>query len=280
MTAADHDAAVRAALADLLPDWTDVSNVAFLPGGYSNRNYRFRRQGRDYVLRVPLRAQPFVDRTHEALWYAGLPASVGVRPIALDEVSGLMVTPWLHGELLVDVFSPTDEARLPTYLQELHSALPGTERSYALAALVSSYLQEDATALPAPILAALAAADVRPSVTCHNDLNPWNIMVTDSGWVTLDWEFVGRNDPLFDLVNLHQGLELPTDNLEALAHDYLKLAHDKAANDVRAVSERVQRALLLFWLREFSWARYQLRQGNVRDEIEEQLRLAWTRLGG
>ena len=34
-------------------------------------------------------------------------------------------------------------------------------------------------------------------------------MVTPDGWKTLDWEFFGLNDPLFDLVALHQGLELP-----------------------------------------------------------------------
>ena len=42
-----------------------------------------RRQRRArYVLRIPVRAQPYVNRAAESAWYRGLPESVGVRPIA------------------------------------------------------------------------------------------------------------------------------------------------------------------------------------------------------
>ena len=277
---AAHAAAARAALARLLPAWTGIAEVEFLPGGYSNDNFRFSYDGTAYVLRIPLREQPFVDRGHEAAWYAGLPPSMGVQPVAFDAATGLMVTPWVEGELLVDVFRPQDEGQLPAYLHQLHSALPDTERVYALPELITRYLDGGTGALPATARAALSAAGEAATVTCHNDLNPWNIMVTGTGWVTLDWEFVGRNDPLFDLVNLHQGLELPPDNLAGLAREYLMLSNDASVDDPAATAARLQQAFVLYWLREYSWARYQLSVGNVRPEIEEQVRLAWTRLAG
>ena len=43
------------------------------------------------------------------------------------------------------------------------------------------------------------------------DLNPWNVIVTEARWETIDWEFVGNHDPLFDLITLHQGLNLPAE---------------------------------------------------------------------
>jgi thiamine kinase-like enzyme len=106
------------------------------------------------------------------------------------------------------------------------------------------------------------------AATCHNDLNPWNILVTPEGWKTLDWEFVGRNDPLFDLVALHQGLQLDINTLPALATAFLPSCSAK----------RLTRAFAHFWLREWCWASYQLRQGNRREEIVEQEREAKQQL--
>ena len=78
-----------------------------------------------YVLRIPVRAQPYVNRAAESAWYRGLPESVGVRPIALDVATGLMVTAWVDGELLVDVFADRfAQGDLLAYLHTLHSALP------------------------------------------------------------------------------------------------------------------------------------------------------------
>ena len=82
------------------------------------------------------------------------------------------------------------------------------------------------------------------TVTCHNDLNPWNILVTADGWVTLDWEFVGQNDVLFDLVSLHQGLALNVESLPDLASNWAQdLGTDYS-------SEGLSRAFGQFWLRE------------------------------
>ena len=110
------------------------------------------------------------------------------------------------------------------------------------------------------------------TVTCHNDLNPWNILVTPNGWVTLDWEFVGQNDGMFDLLSLHQGLALEVESLPVLASNW---AQDTGTD---CSGERLTRAFGQFWLREWGWATFQMNAGNRRDEVLAQAATAETKL--
>ena len=255
----------------LVPDWQsdEVNQVEFLEGGYSNNNFRLTYQQNDYVLRLPQIAQPFVDRQHESAWYTRLgqlanPRQQFVLPLALDPTTGAMLSPWVEGSLLVDCFDRQNLARsmeeLGSYLQHLHSNLPDAQRNYDVAALTDSY---GAVSRSVPFQPAT-------TVTCHNDLNPWNIIVTAQGWVTLDWEFVGHNDPLFDLICLHQGLELSDESLA----DLIGLVQPDWLDDPL----RIQGNLYNFWLREWSWADFQLQQGNQRAEIRNQAEVANRKL--
>ena len=262
----------------LVPDWRDdaLEDFDFLSGGYSNANVVFTHRGAErsarYVLRIPMRAQPYVNRVAEAAWYKRLPASVGIRPIALDVPTGVMVTAWVDGELLVDVFADGfSESDLLAYLHSLHSALPAVAERYCVPTLLPAFAEPDAQSQT--LLGSLSPALMQPlqpaqSITCHNDLNPWNILVTRHGWVTLDWEFVGQNDGLFDLVSLHQGLGLDVDSLPGLASHW---ARDWAPD---YTSERLTRAFGHFWLREWAWATFQMNAGNRRVEVSEQAAVA------
>lgn len=261
----------------LMPTWRDhaLDEFEYLSGGYSNFNVVFRRRHTiqdssdeyysRYVLRLPKRVQPYVDRRAEATWYRRLPNAVGPIPLALDVQSGQMITPWITGDLLVDVFpSCCCEADLVTYLREMHAQLPDVAKHYHVPSLAPEFIGSDWPAnvdrgkFMAGEQSPASSSDI--AVTCHNDLNPWNILVTAEGWKTLDWEFVGRNDPLFDLVALHQGLQLDINSLPELAKDFLPSCS----------AQRLTRAFAHFWLREWCWASYQLRQGNRREEIVEQ----------
>jgi len=269
---------LRDMICSLVPSWRGdvLEDFAFLSGGYSNANVVFSRRRADqnerYVLRIPQRAQPYVNRVAESAWYHDLPSSVGIRPVALDIPTGRMISAWVDGALLVDVFADRfTEQDLLAYLRTLHGALPRVAQQYSVPALLPAFVgpREGSKILMESLPPALTRAhQPEQTVTCHNDLNPWNILVTPDGWVTLDWEFVGQNDGLFDLVSLHQGLELDVESLPELASNW---ARDWGAD---YSGERLTRAFGQFWLREWGWATFQINAGNGRDEVSAQAAVA------
>ncbi len=273
-----HDLQTR--IRDAMPAWADDAfrDFEFLSGGYSNANFAFWRDtpqtSERYALRIPTREQPYVDRRAEVEWYRQLPAFVGIQPTYLDPHTGLMISPWVEGELLVDVFASrfgVDD--LLDYLRLLHQRLPETERHYHVPALMPDFvgtesLHADIAVSPTGILLNRNTAKADLLRSCHNDLNPWNILVTDRGWLTLDWEFAGVNDPLFDLVNLHQGLGLDDALLSEMA----------AALAPGVEQNRLHDAYRHFWLREWGWARFQYQAGNQRHEVATQITVAEHKL--
>ena len=87
-------------------------------------------------------------------------------------------------------------------------------------------------------------------------------MQTDTAWRTLDWEFAGDNDPLFDLVCLGHGLGYDDAEMDVLAGAYL---------GVRApATRRLLDTRIVFELREYAWARGQLALGSEREEVRAQ----------
>jgi len=268
---------LRAAVAALVPGWTvtEITEFEFLPWGYSNRNFRFRYHDSEFVLRLPQAAShplygrhPYVNRELErALYEADTPVHTP-DVIAFDTTTGNMISRWLDGSLLADEPpSPDDMVR---FIKRLHDALPGTSRVYDPLVLSREYL---ARGTPhADVLATLQRSRWSPPVvtTCHNDLNPWNVIRHPRGtWITLDWEWFGANDPLFDLVTLHQGLGLDNRLLPELA-EFLVEAPVRPS--------RLADCLTAFWLREYAWAHAELIRGNAREEVEAQREFARERL--
>jgi hypothetical protein len=176
----------------LVPSWRDdgLEDFHFLSGGYSNANVVFTRrsadQGAQYVLRIPQRSQPYVNRVAESAWYQRLPASVGIRPVALDIPTGLMVSAWVDGELLVDVFADRfTESDLLVYLQTLHNALPAVAERYSVPALLSAFVgsgEQSRAVVDALPPALTQEQQPAQTVTCHNDLEPVEYS-GDCGWL-------------------------------------------------------------------------------------------------
>ena len=258
----DHTDLGRQTIARLRPHWRQdqIGDLHYMPGGYSNHNFRFSYEGQDYVVRVPFMQQAFVDRQHEQAWYNRLPHGIGIELIALDVSSGAMISKWMAGSLLADVADRVTSADLLRYLKTLHQRLPDPQRRYDVGTLCDQYWSVGAHSLsPSSV-----------SSPCHNDLNPANIIVTEGReWVTLDWESVGNNDPLFDLVGLYYGLERPRDGLADLA---------TALAQTDQVELRLRQAELAYWYREYAWANYQLKRGFYRSEFADQAAVSKRRL--
>jgi len=255
----------------LVPHWRpgEIGAFEYLSGGYSNENYRFSRGNDRFVLRVPERVRPFVDRELEAAFYRGRYPFRTAEVIAIDSASGYLITRFEPGALLVD--AEVSIAEIADYLRSLHTALPSSGRCYDPVRMARDYLAAGQVPEPIRRLADGLLWQPEQPAACHNDLNPWNVIVPDAGsWVTLDWEWIGDNDPLVDLVTLHQGLGLDGSSLQGLAAAY----HGHPVD-----GGHLHRCLIAFWLREYAWAHSELHHGNRRREIEAQLASAAARLG-
>jgi thiamine kinase-like enzyme len=262
----------------LQPDW-DVAEFGafrFLEGGYSNANYRFRYHGGEFVLRLPGKPSAYTDREREERFYRSVRSLPAPEVVAFDARTGAMISRWISGRLLAD--HEPDLERAAGYLRDLHARLRAAEAD-AAGALDRTY---DPLVHARTSLAAASApgwirriADARawepPSVTvCHNDLNPWNLIETEDGtWITLDWEWVGRNDPLFDVVGLHQGCGYREAVLPRLAEAILGEPPEPG---------RLEACLTAFWLREYGWAEAEVAAGNRRAEIVAQRDLGMRKL--
>jgi len=266
------------ALKKLRPQWQidAVSDVELLPGGYTNDNYSLTYQRAEYVLRI-VRSPPVpIDRAFEKRLLSGPIALLTAPVVAFLLPEGHMLTRKVAGPLLID--ARPDRTRIAQFLARLHLRIPMLGRRYDLVQTIgrdlraATQLGETAPPWFAKELESLtrAALQIRP---CHNDLNPWNVIVSaaDPGrWCTLDWEFAGDNDPLFDLICVAEGLGWSIDETDELIDLYLEQIESSRA-PTTPQRRTIRKA---FFLREYAWALAQLAAGNRRAEIEAQLQRA------
>ena len=167
-----------------------LESVEYLSGGYSNRNYKISSRKETMVLRVSrtVAPRPSSERAYLAL-------EVAPEVLAYDSSTGHMLTRWVEGALLVQ--QPFSAPEAAEYLNDLHRTIP-----IGLAIhdpLQRSKEQFQASGVRNRLLKRLLTSDWQPRQVCgcHNDLNPYNIVRKREGFVTLDWEFAGDNDPCF-----------------------------------------------------------------------------------
>ena len=257
----------------LMPQWgTDaLTDFVYLPAGYSHDNYSFRHNVDRYVIRLPIGARPHSEWRIEKAFYAS-PGNVLVpEVVAFDIDTGAMISRWVDGPLMED--APPSGEELVSFLRALHQNIAPAARLYDPIARSKRNLATPGPNQPSSRIGQLVDRSAWPQtrlVTCHNDFNPWNVICTPGGpWVTLDWESHGNNDPLFDLVTMHQGLELDNAVLPGLCDDLL---------DEPPAPGRVEQVLIAFWTREYAWAFSEWQKGNQRDELRKQMALSEDKL--
>ena len=268
----DHDPdKVLAVARQLLPAWPAQADcrIEYLPGGYSNRNYRLDIDDARYALRIVDGVRPR-PRERQYLAVAAAPDVVGY-----DEQTGHMLTRWIDGQILAS--SPPSPAEGGRYLAELHAEIPAGVRRYDYQAEIQALLAD----VPSPDADVVSrfrelAWTASERCGCHNDLNPWNVIRTPrsgqasrSSFRTLDWEFAGDNDPLFDLVGFGIGLQWTPAELAACATAYAATPAGQA-RPLHATRKRLADTVCAYRIREYAWAVAQIAAGNDRPEIIEQ----------
>ncbi len=261
-------------ISSLMPQWSPESVIveAHLPGGYAHANYRVRYGEFRFVLRTPSVTPDRDELAFESRWLTSLPPDIGAPTMAFDATTGALLSAWIDAPLLAH--TPATPPELVTYLVALHRRLPAAKRRYDLTSRVGKWLagarlQGRAGRVVKRARERAAAhqpGNDWPLQTTHNDLNPLNILCAADGWRTLDWEWVGDNDPLFDLVALGLGVQVDHSTLAEMARDYV----EQTGQAQRLVSDRLEHTTCAYWLREYAWAEHELCSGNDRLEVEAQ----------
>ena len=133
----------------LVPDWQSdhIEGIRYLVGGYGNHNYYFRHRSDAYAIRIPFADQPYVDRERERAIYEKLPGGLATAVVAIDVATGIMITRWLEGVLLVDRPNTTSE-QLAAFVTRLHADAPTEQRDYDPHALAKVYLNRTEAGSP------------------------------------------------------------------------------------------------------------------------------------
>jgi thiamine kinase-like enzyme len=244
-----------------------------LAGGITNRNFRARLGGRDYVIRVPGKDTSVLGIDRQAERIANQRAAeAGVAPpvAAMLEDPPCLVTEFIEGREMV-----SEELRGPRHLPEVAGALRAIHGSagslptrfdsfrvvdeYAAeatgrgASLPAAFEQQRATA--GRIEAALTDPEHAP-VPCHNDLLAANFLFDGARIQIVDWEYAGMGDRYFDLGNFAVNNELDEETEATLLEAYF----ESPASPRRRAALRLMRFMSDF--REAMWG---VVQGTVSD---------------
>jgi thiamine kinase-like enzyme len=235
-----------------------------LDGGITNRNYRARFAGREYVIRVPGKDTNLLEIDRGAERIANdRAAAVGIAPpvaAAIEEPQAI-VTQFVEGRGMSsqDLREPEargEVARALRVIHELGEPLPTEFNSFRIvetyaetavgcgATLPDAYAEAHARA--EEIEAALSGAEHEP-VPCHNDLLAGNfIRGADRLWI-VDWEYAGMGDRYFDLANFAVNNELDSEEQASLLEAYF----DEPPSERRLATLRLMRFMSDF--REAMW---------------------------
>ena len=214
MTRVDIESLVRR-----VPGWeqSPVELVA-LHGGITNTNFVATVDGRKFVVRVPGERTELlgIDRANEAE-AATRAAALGIGPAVFSELPevGTLVTELVPGRHLEPTPFIRQLAQVVQLLRTFHDSGP-LQGAFPIHRVVEWHARDASSHGVVPptsygrlhqqssrIEAAFAAAPL-PTVPCHNDLLPGNVLFDEAGgrvWL-LDFEYAGMNDRFFDLGNL------------------------------------------------------------------------------
>jgi thiamine kinase-like enzyme len=208
-----------------------------LGGGITNRNFRVRMGGRDYVVRVPgkdtdlLGIDRVAERDANAL-AASLQIAPGVAALLTDPPA--LVTEFVEGEAMSPqrLREPETLAKVAAALEAFHDSGESLPTTFDAFQVVEDYARtasergvepplsfEEARGHAAEIQAALSGPEHDP-VPCHNDLLAANFIAGQGLMWIVDWEYAGMGDRYFDLGNFSVNNELDEAGQEALLRAY------------------------------------------------------------
>lgn len=209
-------------------------------GGLTNRNYRIALDGERFVLRLAgAGTGDYIDRAVEE-HNARITAEVGVNAEVLffDPADATMLCRYLDGAVTMDAERFRDLGavrRAARALKRVHEG-PAFRFRFDVFAMMDDYqgaLRRRGAAIPdgygevqkeAEHARRALAENVPPLASCHNDPLAENFLDTGARMYLVDWEYSGRNDPMWDLGDVSVEADFGADQDAALIEGYFGAA--------------------------------------------------------
>lgn len=227
-----------------------------LDGGITNRNFRVRLGGSDYVVRLHGRDTDLLGIDRGAERAAGeRAAELGIAPEVVAAPAGGLVVRWIDCEPLEAQELRERAGEVAGHLRAFHECgleLPVRfDVPELLAQFAATIEQRGGTVGEELRLTRAVAARIDEAIgpvrelPCHNDLLPGNLIRERPGGriMIVDWEYAGMGDPWFDLGNLSVNNDLGASGDERMLegwlgrepedHDHARLRLMRVLSDAR-----------------------------------------------
>ncbi len=194
--------------------------VSPLLGGMMNVSYIVKdKNDKKYVLYIPTeQANEMVNRplekTHQKIVY-----SLGItsKNVYFDEQSGIKINEFIEGNS-IDKVNKFDYLKIAEVFRKLHSSIMLSTEDYAPFVRFEDIYEKEALSflegvndtyqrLRGFLFKHKEFLESQPKTLCHNDLQRSNIIQTpDDNYYLIDFEFMGNNDPIYDIATFGNGL--------------------------------------------------------------------------
>ncbi len=190
-----------------------------LEGGITNRNFRLRLGGDEYVVRLPGKRTGLLGISREAEVVAARAAArLGIAPRVAATDGTCLVTAYVSATPLDPEAVGRRVEEVARALRRFHDSGVGLPVRFWVPEVLERYslvVREHGGSLPEAYAFAQevarrigAALPLTEPVPCHNDLLPANLLLTGEEIMLVDWEYAGMGHRLFDLGNLAVNSEL------------------------------------------------------------------------
>jgi thiamine kinase-like enzyme len=254
-----------------VPELADPTDVAELPGGLTNTNYKVTAASKAYVVRVSAKDAGLlaIDRENEYLnTVAAADAGVGAPVTAYLPEENVLVLEFIVGQTQ----SPEDLRRgdkldqVAAACRQLHGARRFRDDfdMFRIQARYLELVQDRGFRLPDRYLefepqvrAIEKAMTVRDegTVPCNNDLLAENFIDVGGAFKLIDYEYSGNNDACFELGNVWSESNLALDQLDELVGHYYG----------QPLRNKVARARLWGLMSKYGWTLW----ASIQDSVSE-----------
>lgn len=202
---------------------SDIEVIERLKLGMSNLVFLIKCKENKYTFRIPgENSEVFVDRNTEKNGLLLIDSyDLCGKTIYFDDEKGYKISEYIDGRVLYNNVMESDYKNVANILHRLHNIKIEYVNSYEPFETLNYYeslntrkVNENYLKIKTRLLDYKDFLNKQPKVLCHNDSQPSNFVFgNDSNMYLLDYEFIGSNDPLYDIAcfgnnDIEEGLKL------------------------------------------------------------------------